>query len=420
MRVAGSRILEQILDRLKANKMIRRIVPRGLVRSIRKALPVSAADVQRHSHTYLHPVAEKLPPVVLGYGNVPADGDPHDAELARRLLAAFERCRKKAAGGTGMWKLIEDNHHRSLLAALSDGKADALGRLLANMYQEEFLIGIDHNKIATEDLFAGGEPSGYLGHVKDRLVGLAEAIGCLPLENPEAGRWGENLFVDTDQLVEMIEKAMGITIAPPDVGAGRYGLRTSRGIFNYRDVQALFTAWRVKELLKRDVNPRVCEIGGGLGKVAYYCHLFGIRNYTIIDLPQVNVFQGYYLAKALPGMNVMLYGEDGETGTPEGLRVYPSSAFPDLTDNTFDLVLNQDSMPEMGHEVALNYVTQIKRKSDRWFLSINHESEARFTGGGAHPVIFRLVEESGGYERVYRMPFWLRRGYAEELYRVVK
>lgn len=413
--------LRRIENRLRSNRTVGRLVPRRLLTYVRRKLRTTKGMTERLSHTLLHPLGNKLPGVSLGVSKKVETDYSQDNSLSVRLINAFEYSRENPLLGSGIWNRIERGHHQKLIRTLMDKEPEPLSRLLSEMYHEEFLLGIDQNRIATDEAFAADtEATVLLTHIKDRLVGLGEAIGCLPVENPEAGRWGKNIFVDIDDLVERIEAAMGIPIAPPDVGVGRYGLQTSRGIFGYRDTQALFTAWRVKELVKKIANPFVCEIGAGLGKVAYYCHLFGIRNYTIIDLPQVNVFQGYFLQKSLPGERVALYGEGDRASAMEGLRVYPSWAFSAVKDDSFDLVFNQDSLPEMGREVALNYVSEIRKKSRGRFLSINHESEAAITATDSHPVIFGLIEEVGGYERIYRMPFWLRRGYTEELYKVLK
>ena len=36
--------------------------------------------------------------------------------------------------------------------------------------------------------------------------------------------------------------------------------------------------------------------------------------------------------------------------------------------------------------------------------------------GQVQAIVQRLVEEVGGYDRIYRFPYWLRPGYAKELY----
>ena len=49
----------------------------------------------------------------------------------------------------------------------------------------------------------------------DKMVCLGEALGLLRLENPENGPWGNNLLLDLDELIEQIEDALQISVAPP-------------------------------------------------------------------------------------------------------------------------------------------------------------------------------------------------------------
>jgi hypothetical protein len=142
----------------------------------------------------------------------------------------------------------------------------------------------------------------------DRLVALAEVMGGMNIENPEQGRWGENFYVLPDEVVARIEAFLGMDITPPEIAGGRYGLKTKKGLFAYRDINSIYVAWRIKELLGNKPDPRVCELGAGMGKVAYYCHRIGLRHYTIIDLPQINAIQAFYLLRSLPKVRVGLLG----------------------------------------------------------------------------------------------------------------
>jgi hypothetical protein len=45
----------------------------------------------------------------------------------------------------------------------------------------------------------------YAAHLKDRLLALAEALGCIPMESPEQGRWGQKFTLDPDEVVSRIE-----------------------------------------------------------------------------------------------------------------------------------------------------------------------------------------------------------------------
>src|SRR5690606_39098362 len=118
------------------------------------------------------------------------------------------------------------------------------------------------------------------------LASLAEAVGAFPVETPElTGHYGENLFRSPDESVAAINRVLGIGIVPPNAAGRKWGLETSSGILAVTDMRAVYAAYRIRELTGAVANASVCEIGGGIGSVAYYCHLFGIRNYTIIDLP---------------------------------------------------------------------------------------------------------------------------------------
>ncbi len=79
------------------------------------------------------------------------------------------------------------------------------------------------------------------------------------------------------------------------------------------------------------------------------------------------------------------------------------------SEERFDLVVNVDSMPEMSIEFICDYFQKICSVSDT-FLSINHEFNAHTVANAAQSIA-RL-------ERTARVPYWMRRGYVEELFRV--
>lgn len=62
----------------------------------------------------------------------------------------------------------------------------------------------------------------------------------------------------------------------------------------------------------------------------------------------------------------------------------------------------------MQREVAQNY-WEYAKKATRTILSINHE---------ANPIVIRSLYEGDPTLDVTRSPYWLRRGYVEEVIRV--
>ena len=141
------------------------------------------------------------------------------------------------------------------------------------------------------------------------------------------------------------------------------------------------------------------EIGAGLGRTAYFSSLFGVKNYTIVDIPLTNAAQGYFLGRVLGGDQVSLYGE--EIG--EGVRVLPSTVMSEHNEK-YDLVVNVDSWTEMPLDIALMY-WKFARTATSAVLSINHEY---------NPNPVRELYRSDAAVRVLRYPYPMRRGYIEE------
>ena len=180
---------------------------------------------------------------------------------------------------------------------------------------------------------------------------------------------------------------------------------SARGVIGVRAVHAIYQAWRIRELLRGIPNPRVVEIGGGLGRTAFYFLLLGVEDYTIIDLPLTAVAQGYFLMQTLGSENVSLHGES-EAPEFKVKLLQPSAFFEDA--DAVDLVVNVDSMTEVDRETADRYWRQIKRRSTK-FLSINHEG---------NPFTVKEIAEADnvGVASSQRYPYALRKGYVEELF----
>jgi hypothetical protein len=223
------------------------------------------------------------------------------------------------------------------------------------------------------------------------LILLAEAVGARPLRHPEHPSPAPG---DADDIVADVERAIGFPIDFPNCFEGEFGLLTSRGVASYRAIQAIYQAHRLAELA-RVYGGRVVEIGGGLGRTAYYANRFGLQSYTIIDLPMTAAAQCLFLAQTT---GVVMPGEAGDAWA----RVQTSDEeFPEA-----DIVLNADSFPEIDPDQSLRYAEAVACRS-KAFLSINHEFFPSLRPSVSAPLRGR---------RVSRHPYWLRSGYAEELF----
>jgi len=259
---------------------------------------------------------------------------------------------------------------------LQRGDAHELAVYLCNVSRHDAAAGITQGEHEFQRITSERAYRRFVAlMVLDKLVSLAEAIGALDVENPEQGAWGQSVRCRPRELVERIFARLGIDVTPPDVDGGLLKIDTGRGLFGDRDANAIYTAYLLRQTLRGVKAPRVCEIGGGSGRVAYWSRQLGLSSYTILDLPHVNVVQGYYALKALPADEVVLYGEQPAGAAPGRLQILPAHAVTALQDPLFDLVLNQDSFPEMSAATVDDYLGWITRSCEGWLMSINHRAE---------------------------------------------
>ena len=255
---------------------------------------------------------------------------------------------------------------------------------------------------------------------------LAQYLGLVRLEAPDLGEYGRAIHHDPAELAKQIEQEIGASPLSPDVFSDLFGLRVGGGLIEQRGLQGLYAGLRMRSIVGvQSSGPgdpkttRVCEIGGGFGLAAAFSWRLGFRHYTIVDLPSISLMQYYFLRMALPQVDVRLL-KDGEA-IPAGVGVYliSASAFAKPRPETFDLFFNCDLFPEMGEEVCGSYLDLIAERSPLLF-SINQESEHPLTnnvGGRRQPPVSRLMAKRSDFTRVYRFRAWLRKGFAEELYR---
>ncbi|MDP2709979.1 MAG: putative sugar O-methyltransferase [Solirubrobacteraceae bacterium] len=350
----------------------------------------------------------------------------HDVAIAERLLAAHHAAGRSApalppaAQRDDLWTMIA-SRQGSFAAILQRGDAHELATYLCNVSRHDGSVGITQGDAEYARIVNDRSYREFVALMaKDKLVSLAEAVGALPIENPEQGPLGEPIHYEAAEIVERICACVGIDVTPPDVDGGLLKIDTGRGLFGERDANAIYTAHLLRETARDRQAPRICEIGGGSGRVAYWSRRFGLTTYTLIDLPHVNVVQGYYALKSLPADEVSLYGEAPAGAAAGRLQILPDHATAELRTPLFDVVLNQDSFPEMNAATVEDYLGWIKVCCRGSLMSINHESKPPYGRDMVHVSVPEAIAVAGGFERVQRFSYWLRRGYVAELYRITR
>ena len=348
-----------------------------------------------------------------------------DIEIATRVLNAWHKASQRNSAVPihsvdDVWDGLARHYHGELLTILQKKDPSGLAEYLCNMSRHGATVGIIQGATQFRKMSTSRHYRNWIGLViLDRLVALAEMVGVLRVENPEQGRWGENLYEDIDELIGKLQAKLGIEITLPEIEGCLFGIDSKSGRLHFHDLIALYAACRIRAITNQRKTASICEIGGGVGRVTYYCAKFGIGNYVVYDLPLVNVLQGYFLIRAMPEARVVLYGEE-MPAEEHAIRILPGWVLADSPPKAFDLVLNQDSFPEIDRSTVRQYLREISRTTRSHFLSINHEAASPTAASGfRHLVVADVVEEVGGFERLYRFPCWVRTGYVEELYRVL-
>lgn len=323
-----------------------------------------------------------------------------DDDLVRRVITAYRASLKTRPSTEGsFWDSTIFDMRREVHDALLATDVDAVQGILRDPGKTDLLYGFDIPAKSNPPL---GEETYSLLIYQDLLL-LSEAVGARALWYPEAPKLTPPL-PEVETLLGMLDRALGFRITFPNLFPDEVGLATSRGVASHRAVQSLYQAWRIFYLVKSNTAARVAEIGAGSGRTAFYAGKLGLRDYTMIDLPLTAVAQANFLSRAIGPEDVRLFGEDGR-----GIRLLPPAAFLDATDR-YDIVVNVDSMTEMAVDTARSYCKAIRARTPL-FLSINHEVNL-FT--------VRDICAEIGFAAATRTPYWMRRGYADEVFSLAR
>ncbi len=259
----------------------------------------SAATWMRH-----HPYSRLDTPVFPT--SLPPSSDD-DADLVARIIDAYHVSADHDHYGGELWRDIAERH-ADIHDALMRRDHGAVTAMVRNPNTNHLLYGYEY-------FYVGGpitHPAAAqdcADRTKDALVRFAEALGLLPIENPEGTElWGRNVRLPTEQVLDTVERRLGIDVAIRPVQAGFTGLAIGDRLLDDRMLHGAYYANRSRQLVAERSRPRVLEIGAGLGYAAYYAYQLGVRDYTIADLPLTNVAQAYFLGRMLGSDRVVLFG----------------------------------------------------------------------------------------------------------------
>lgn len=340
---------------------------------------------------------------------------PLASEMAARVQAAYaRRVDATECADEDIWGSLRNSHLAIIPAALNAPDHTRVAELAARIFRTSAVNGFSYGTTFNR----WPHRWSYLPMMIElSVVTLAEALGVVRLENPEqsviAG-WREQ--TDAAILMGVLEDRLGFRIEHARAGNPR-GIVFGGRFLTRETCSQIYTAHRLDEAVRRagltgPVN--IVEIGGGYGGLAYWLRkVMGSRlgRHAIIDLAEVSAIQAMFLLQTIEEGIVL----PGETPSAAGVQLVLNTAMEQL-DFAPDLVVNQDSMPEMPLAVAENYLDWIAGSGAALFASFNHEAYASNSPGEAQGWISQMAGVRPAYRRLSRELSWDRPGYVEEIY----
>ena len=205
----------------------------------------------------------------------------------------------------------------------------------------------------------------------------------------EPGNKVTSWLSDFSYLVDgsIIDLQNDITARLLDFGESDFGfpsknIRVNGGIYTSEFLRPLNIASRVIQILEAAGNsdPRVMEIGGGLGIIPYLLRrYFGNRmTFFAVDIPETLLIQEWYLRNCLPDVP-RTYVPDSEKAqlVDGGLNFINAHVLQDH-DIAFDFVININSIGEMTRETSQAYIRYIEKNiaEDGFFFFQNHHGHS--------------------------------------------
>jgi hypothetical protein len=159
------------------------------------------------------------------------------------------------------------------------------------------------------------------------------------------------------------------TVLESEIGHPAHCIVDGQKVF-YHDLRLVYNLWQIERFLggRRNDPLVVVEIGGGYGGLAAKLRRrLPKAKVIVIDLPEANAIQTYYLSRVLPTERGF-YSIDLER---EGIKAFlrgdanyallPTYSIAELPDLCADMVINIRSMMEMLPEIIAGYFVHIHR-----------------------------------------------------------
>src|SRR5262249_3473336 len=146
----------------------------------------------------------------------------------------------------GVWQNLKIDAHGDAYRLLASKDAAGLADYLGNGLRTALCTGLGPGPVIFQTM-SGSEWRAPILQLVDRLAATAEAAGALPYENPEQGRYGQNIQLAISELTDAIESTLRFPISRPKV-MGNYGIGVDKGVIDFRVPDDAYCAHRIRSI----------------------------------------------------------------------------------------------------------------------------------------------------------------------------
>lgn len=303
------------------------------------------------------------------------DQSDDDAELLARICAAYNKAVRdsqdapKAFQATDWWQQIRQERLGPVIHALETRDIAALGGMYRNFFRDPCstgLIGVPY----------GMTSAFFSGDIRDihRRYYLGDALYRI-----------DHWTAQTDGHFTMRD------LAGPEIG-NPFGVLIDETLVRTGSPYQHYCAQRIREHLVSDADT-VAEIGGGYGGTAYYLLRDHPRvRYFNFDVPESIALTSYYLLKAFPHLNFLLYGE--KWIAQADVVLLPLFEMEKMPRSSVDVTFSSHAMSDLSDKSISYHLKAIARFTKSHFLYIGNrraaESISNLAAQEHYP--FRLLE----------------------------
>ncbi len=346
---------------------------------------------------------------------------PLSSEFIERLIEAYqaqERDRPSSLSSGGCW--TDHGWQRNLAPldeALAKGDAGRVMALLQLLFQTQCPYGIAMGKEELENIQSSVKAIElYEDQWMRTLLLLGEALGTIPVENPEVETPFRELNVST--ILSNIEAALGIKVDFPQY-FGAFGCAVNDTVIPRIAFFHILAAALCSRRMMGKSSACMVEVGGGFGGLLHFLSRLTTLNYTAFDVPAALVMQAAFTFIGSPHIAIQLYGEKLDVVAPYQARFLPSwtlleNSTSDPALPRLDLIINQDTLADIDVRESTQMLRKLIDVLDGSLISIGPDISF-VSQKSAFQLRDMLTRQ--GLTFFDRAPFHVRPGYMQEIYR---